>query len=136
MANDVPVVSKTEQVLVGCKLPHGLYLDLRDKLGNLVERFRLPGNASFTLPNPNRKFKNPTTVSGDTFTPIPKKFWEEWYGLNKNHPAVKSGAIYFAKDRNSAYDMASEHEKENVGFDKIDPDKHGVNKMDDENKPR
>lgn len=129
--------STPASVIIGCKLPHGLYLDLRNDAGDIVARYKLAGNANFSLPNPERKFKGVDTSAtfGDTLNTIPKAHWEEWRKRNKDHAALRSGAIYVAKDRDDALAQAREHQTENVGFDKIDPKKHGVQKLDDRAKP-
>ena len=124
-----------ETVLVGCKLPHGIYLDLHDGAGNIKARVKLPGNASYTLPNPDRKFQNPTVVYGDTFTSVDKAHWEAWKALHADHPALTSGAIYASANKNDAESKAKAHEHENVGFNKLDPRKHGVAKLGSEAKP-
>lgn len=125
--------SKT--VLVGCKLPHGLYLDLRDKGGNLVARQKLPGASNFTLPNPERKMQPTSTVHGDTITPIPVDHWEAWLKQNADHPAVRNGAIYARAKREDAEAQALEHERQNIGFNKVNPASLGVKKLSDDNKP-
>ena len=124
-----------ETILVGCKLPHGIYLDLRDGAGNISARVKLPGNAHYTLPNPDRKFKNPETVHGDTFTQVDKAHWDAWIKLHGDHPALRSGAIYSAAKKEEAIGKAKEHEFEDVGFNKIDPNKQGITKLDGNSKP-
>jgi hypothetical protein len=124
-----------ETIIVGCKLPHGLYLDTRLPNGDIKNRVKLPGVASFTMPNENRKFQNPQLTAGDTLTRVDKEHWDEWIGLHADHPAVRSGAIYAAAKKDDAVAMAKEHQKDNVGFDKIDPKKHGVTKLDESPKP-
>lgn len=139
---EAPNSSTTEttgkiNVVVGCKLPHGLYLDLRNAAGDIIARHKLAGNAGFSLPNPERKFKQVDTSStfGDTMNIIPKDHWDEWRKRNKDHAALRSGAIYVAKDHQDALAQAREHQGDNVGFDKIDPKRHGVAKLDDRPKP-
>ena len=126
-----------ESVIIGCKLPHGLYLDLHDKNNNLTARVKLPGNAGFTLPNKDRKFKNPDTVYGDTLTPVSKEHWDAWLKIHHDHPSVLNGSIYAAAKQEDAKAKARNHEDENVGFDKLDPDKpeHGVKKLNNANMP-
>lgn len=131
-----PKTETKKTVIVGCKLPHGLYLDLRDEQGNIIARQKLPGCANFMLPNPKRKFIGTPTVHGDTLTPIPADHWEAWQKKNKNHPALRSGAVYAAANRDDATAQAAEHETQNVGFNRIDPEKQlGVKKMTDEDNP-
>ena len=123
-------VKSTEKIIVGCKLPHGLYLDLRDAAGNIKARVKLPGVAGYTLPNPDRKFQNPETINGDTLTPVDKDHWDAWIKQHADHPAVLSGAIYARAKRDDAVATAREHQKDNVGFDKVDPNNYGVKKLD------
>lgn len=137
MANETssPAAAANETVVIACKLPHGLYLDLLDAGGNLRARHKLTGVAGFTLPNPDRKFQNPNTEFAHTLNIIPKKHWDEWFALHQNHPAILSGAIMVAPKRNDALAMAREHEREAVGFEKVDPKKEGVSKLSDAPKP-
>ena len=128
-------MAKNEFVVIGCKLPHGLYLDLLDKAGNLRERHKLQGCAGFTLPNPDRHFKNPETTNGSTLNIIPKDFWDEWYDKHKEHPALASGAIYMAAKKEDAVARSREVEKETTGFEKLDPKKEGITKLNDKDKP-
>ncbi|MEN6533960.1 MAG: hypothetical protein ABFD89_09885 [Bryobacteraceae bacterium] len=124
-----------ETVIIGCKLPHGLYLDIHDKAGNLKSRVKLPGCAGFTLPNPDRKFQNPETVHGDTLTAVDKDHWEEWWLNHSEHPAITSGAIYMAAKRSDAESIAKEHEHDDVGFSKVDPNKEPVKKLNGNDRP-
>lgn len=124
-------------VLIGCKLPHGLYLDLLDKVGNIKARVKLLGNANFTLPNPDRKFKGVNTEAtfGDTINPVDKDHWDAWIKTHADHPAILSGAIYMAMKQEDALAKAKEHQNEDVGFNKVDPTKEGIKKMDDKTNP-
>ena len=115
-----------DKVLIGCKLPHGLYLDLRDNRGEIKARVKLPGVAGFTLPNPDRKFKNPTTEHGHTITPVDRDHWEAWKKAYPDFPALLSGAVYEANKREDAIAIAAEHEHVNVGFNKGNPKEFGV----------
>jgi hypothetical protein len=124
-----------EKVLIGCKLPHGLYLDLHDKNNTLIARVKITGCAGFTLPNPDRKFQNPVTVHGDAFTLVDKAHWEEWLKVHASHPAVLNGAIYASAKQVDAEAKAKEHETEDVGFNKVDPKNFGVQKLDGKDAP-
>jgi hypothetical protein len=132
-AKPIEQAKSNDKVIVGCKLPHGLYLDLYDKNGNLKARVKLPGVAGYTLPNPDRKFVNPELTHGDTLTGVDRGHWEAWHEQHRDHPALLSGAIYAKAKREDAVAVAKEHQVENVGFDKIDPTKHGVKKLDPKN---
>lgn len=124
-----------ENVIIGCKLPHGIHLDLYDKHNNLVARHSLAGNASFSLPNPDRKFQNAPLIHGDAFTSIPKEHWDAWLKIHSDHPSVLSGGIYAAAKKEDAQAQARNHEGDNIGFNKVDPKTLGVEKLDDKPKP-
>jgi hypothetical protein len=123
-------------VLVGCKLPHGLNLDLYDAGNNLKHRQKLRGIMGFHIPNPDRKFVNPETSFGHTITPVPRAHWDAWLEKNKNHPAIVNGFIYVAKSQSDAVAIAKEHENELTGAEQLDPKKQGdVVKLDEDPRP-
>lgn len=124
-----------EKVIVGCKLPHGIYLDLHDSGNNLTAREKLPGIASFTLPNSDRKFKNPDLTNGATLTPIDKDHWLAWLKIHHDHPAVKNGAIFVANKPEEAARAATERNGQDFGFEKLKMDANGVTKLNDLSRP-
>lgn len=124
----------SESVLVACKLPHGLNLDLYD--GNVLRsRVKLSGIMGFRIPNPDRKFVNPETYAGHSITSVPRAHWEEWYATHKSHPAVVNGFVYVSKTRDDAQAQAKEREKERTGFEQLDPTKQAVHPLDRDPRP-
>lgn len=94
--------------VVGCKLPHGLHLDLKGKDG--TTRFTLKGNNASRI------------VGGYGLTEgIPTDFMQEWLKRNKEHPAVKAGAIFMHTDGASAESRAKEGREIRTGLEPIDP---------------
>lgn len=94
--------------VVGCKLPHGLHLDLKGKDGTV--RFTLKGNNASRI------------VGGYGLTEnIPTDFMTEWLKRNKDHPAVKAGAVFMHTDGASAEARAKEGRSNTTGFEAIDP---------------
>lgn len=131
----------SEIVLVCCKLPHGLNLDLYSdaidgaRVPALRARVKLPGIMKFHIPNDDRKFVNPEVYKGHTITEVPRKHWEEWAERNKNHPALVNGFIFVSKTEADAKAQASERQKELTGFEQLDPKKQGVQKFDADPRP-
>jgi hypothetical protein len=124
----------SENVLVACKLPHGLNLDLYD--GKVLRsRVKLSGIMAFRIPNPDRKFVNPEVYAGHTITSVPRAHWEEWHEKHKSHPSVVNGFIYVSKTRDDAQAQAKEREKEQTGFEQLDPTKQSVRQLDNDPRP-
>ena len=127
-----------ESVIVMCKLPHGLVLQVGDK------RVNLRGSANYLQPNPKRKFVAPEIVFADSLNVVDKKFWEDWNAMilksfpdpfNKGKhtfqpllpgPNGECPAIYVGKDRDEAKGMAKDMEKVRCGFEALVPKEHGV----------
>lgn len=101
---------KTEvlNVVVGCRLPHGLIIELAQKGKKDTEKLRLAGRKHSNLKNA------PYGV-----TAVPKDFMDEWLKRNKKFPALESGAILVAADEVSLEAMFREHEKRRIGFEQM-----------------
>ena len=130
----------SETVLVSCKLPHGLNLDIHeDHVGAgvppLKARVKIPGIMAFRIPNPDRKFINPETYLGHTVTEVPRRHWEEWLAKNKNHPAVTRGFIFVSTNEKDARAEARERQSETTGFEQLDPKRMGVRPLDGDPRP-
>lgn len=120
MASNSPVQQPTQvksnsgsHVVVGCKLPHGLHLDINEP-GKPLRRVTLKGtNAS-------------NVVGGYGITPqVPQQFFEEWMRLNKELPAVKSGLIFATANVDSATGKAEDHKKLKNNLEPLDPNNPG-----------
>lgn len=99
-------------VVVGCKLPHGVILEHPMDRTNKVE---LSG-------------KNKSLIVGADYasTEVDADFWEQWSAVNKEFPALKSGAIFVAKSAADAAVVARETLDRKTGFEAMDPKSHGV----------
>lgn len=107
-----------ETVIVGCKLPNGLVLEVGDK------RVNLRGSAHYLQPNPKRKFKNPEVLFADSITLVDKAFWDAWVKrVGAQFAPIKSGAIYASPNKDDATARAMETEKIVTGLEPIDPEK-------------
>lgn len=104
-------------VLVGCKLPNGLHLEVN---GTTVV---LKGRAQFLIPNKDRRFKNPEIIEGDSFTIVPRDFAEAWFKAHENYPPVKNNMVYMVENRADAGAVADETRDVKTGLEKLDTTK-------------
>ena len=111
-------------VIVGCKLPHGLVLNLP----NSKVRVTLNGANSGTVIGLDGKVMRGTCG----YTPVDEGFIAQWLKLYGETTMVKKQMIFVQKNEGSAKAMGAELEKEKTGFEAVDPAKPGVsgiNKM-------
>lgn len=90
---------------IGCKLPHGIVLEH-------------PLNPSVTV---ELKGLNKATIIGadHATTQVDEDFWGAWEAVNEEFPALKSGAIFVAKNASDASAMAKEFKDRKTGFEKM-----------------
>lgn len=93
-------------VTVGCKLPHGLIIEV--------------GNVAVTL-----KGKNSSNVIGGygLTEDVDRDFFEKWLAANKDSAAVKNNLIFAQERATNARAEAKEKAKVKNGFEGIDPNK-------------
>ena len=103
-------IAKT--VLIGCKLPHGLILDHPLDVSKKVELAGL----------------NKAIIIGAdcATTPVDGEFWETWKTVHKDHPAIKSGAIFEARTTEEVKAKAKELKEEKTGFEPMSQEAMGV----------
>lgn len=105
-------------VTVGCKLPHGLHLDL-------------PGMGRVTLKGLNSS----AIINGHGLTHnVDGEFFDAWMQIYKDHPAVVGGFIFaHVKDADVTAE-AKDRAGEKTGLEPLDPGKPGadVTKMTDD----
>ena len=99
-------------VLIGCKLPHGLILDHPLDVSKKVELAGL----------------NKAIIIGAdcATTPVDGEFWETWKTVHKDHPAIKSGAIFEARTTEEVKAKAKELKEEKTGFEAMPQEAMGV----------
>lgn len=123
----------TATVVVGCKLPHGLHLDLFEKRtinevtmggSKAVEQYfqtgqrvTLNGTASLPGQGPRAAMRNGFAITRG----VPKDFWDRWYAHNKTLPAVVNGLIVAEDSVSRVADAAKERKNEKTGQERIDP---------------
>lgn len=95
-------------MVIGCKLPQGIILEHPQDTENTV-----------TLNGLNRAL----IIGADyATTEVDADFWGAWIDSNKDFPAVKSGAIFAAKNIASVASMAKEFEERKTGLEGMVPD--------------
>lgn len=105
-------------VTVGCKLPHGLILDHPLDPDKKVEL----------------KGKNGSLIIGAEYgtTEVDGEFWETWKTVHKDFPALRSGAIFEARNASELTAVAAELEDEKTGFEAMPQEAMGVKVADKE----
>jgi hypothetical protein len=95
-------------VVVGCKLPHGITIEH-------------PMDPTKTV---DIKGKNKSPIIGAEYaiTEVDGDFWDQWIAVNKEFPAVKSGAIFAAKSQGDAASVADEFKARETGFEPMRTD--------------
>lgn len=122
-------------VYVGCRLPHGLKLQLtkpreevENVLGGGVRKFvihRRTGDVyklhGIAL-QPGQVPSFPI-VNGAAITKIPAAFWAKWLEQNESLDVVKNRLVFAQSTMDSARSEAHELKKEKTGMEPINPDK-------------
>ena len=94
--------------IVGCKLPHGIVLEAPLDPSKSVE---LKG------------LNNVTIVGADyATTEVDADFMEQWVAANQDFPALKSGAIFIAKNASDATAIGEEFKERETGFEPMRTD--------------
>jgi hypothetical protein len=95
-------------VSVGCKLPHGLHLDV--------------GDVRVTLAGTNAA----QVIGGYGITEnVDKDFFDKWMSLNRESAAVKGGFIFAHDKAEHVKGKAAERKDVRNGFEGLDPKKPG-----------
>lgn len=93
-------------VTVGCKLPHGIHMDLDGK------RVTLNGSNSSNV------------IGGHGITEnVDKEFFDKWVAQRKDSPMVKNGLVFAHERSGNAQAEAKEKAKTKTGFEGLDQDK-------------
>ena len=96
-------------VVVGCRLPHGLLLQV-----DAIE---------IELKGANRS----EIIGGDCgYTTVDADVWAKWVELYKDFAPLKNGALFAVKDEAGAKAKAKEVAKEKTGFEGASQNESGV----------
>jgi len=103
-----------KQIVIGCRLPHGIVLRNPLKPEDTVE-----------LAGVNKAL----IIGADhATTPVDAEFWETWKIAHKDFAPLKSGAIFEAKSESEAKAVAKELKDEKTGFEKMPSDEKSLKK--------
>jgi hypothetical protein len=95
-------------VTVGCKLPHGIHMDVAGK--------RITLNGANTS----------NVIGGHGITEnVDKEFFDKWKDMHKESPMIKNELIFAHDKADSAKAQAKANEGNETGFEGINPDKPG-----------
>ena len=104
-------------VIVACRLPHGLQASIFDEEGNAVTHEFKGLNSVSIVGVPD------DVVYGKT--EVPQEFWDAWLEQNKGTDMVRNGFVFAdAKEANVAAKAKSG--AKNTGFEPMQPDADGV----------
>lgn len=115
---DTPTdTASNETCVVGCKLPHGLNLDLeirpgdkKKKVAPVTQRIKLNGANSSHI------------IGGYGLTQaVPKALFLAWLTKNSALPFVRNGSVFMETSETRARDAARERRGEKTGMEPIDP---------------
>ena len=116
------------EVVIGCKLPHGLILELINKPPKDPKEQVLqpaPTGRRVTLKGANSMRIDLRAAQGVhpyATTRIDKAFWDAWLAENKNLTFVTNGLVFEAKDDASAKSIAKERKDERTGLEALNQD--------------
>lgn len=103
----------SDDILIACKLPYGLHLDLGK------QRITLKGAGT------SEKVGSFFSISSEAYglTKVPRDFWESWLKLNNNLASVKNGYIFASESKKDLNAEAAEKSNLKTGLERIDPNK-------------
>lgn len=104
--------SSSKTVVVGCKLPNGLHMDV----GKDNERVRVTLNGA----NHSR------IIGGYGLTEVDSDFWDAWFKDHQKFPPVMNGEIFVQSTHKRAESHAQDHAELESGFEPINPQKPGA----------
>lgn len=117
-----PTAPSSNTVVVGCKLPNGLIVDLCDPgVNEHGQKIMIPRRQPVTFKGANSS----NIVGGFGLTDVDADFWEAWVKQNAKFPALVNGLIFAQERRDRAADNAMDHADAKSGFEGINPDRPG-----------
>lgn len=134
---DVDVTKSADMVQVGCKLPHGLIMEVPEPgtmegidpvSGRVIKvqgRKPSPVGERYILKGAN-SMRRSDKAQGQfpyAITAIPKEFWERWLARYKDAPFVKNGFVFMEPSLKDAQASAKEKLKEATGMEAMAQEK-------------
>lgn len=110
-------------VVIGCRHPCGIVLDLTNNSGQIV-KVKLNGQ------NSAQEGREIIILSERDYgmTDVDVEFWNKWKELYKDFPPLKTGMIFEAKDERDAKAIHKELMKEETGHEPMPQTIPGIEK--------
>lgn len=126
MANETKEIKKST-IIVCCKLPNGILLELGSEETGDHESVKLAGSAHYQMPSDTRKFKNPELLDGGySITIVDKDFWDAWEAKHKNFVPLRRGLIFTSANRNEAQAQSRDNAENKTDLEQVKPKSFGV----------
>jgi hypothetical protein len=128
-----------DTVVVACKLPHGMHLEVRNPAGMVEKRVTINGARLKTSATGRELNTHETTDDfgkgyGLTFN-VPADFWARWSKENADYPPFARGFIFAQDNPVEAKAQAREMSDLQTGFEPLSQSKlpGGLSKFDPKN---
>lgn len=96
-------------ITIGCRLPHGIVLEVGDKLVNI------------------KGLNSSMIIGADHFAnEVDASFWKAWSEANADSRLLSSGALFSASNEKEAKAKAKDLKSVKTGLEPVDPDSMGV----------
>lgn len=111
-------------ILIGCRLPHGIVLEVENAVSKEITKVALNGQNK----SPAFEYTDIIVLQRGHFglTEVDAGFWEKWLASHEDFAPLKSKAIFVAKDERSAKAQAAELRDQSTGFEAVAQDAGGV----------
>lgn len=111
----------TDTVIVGCKLKHGIWLEVGyDPVtgirGEKYQRVKINGANQMLKPGDLHTADGVGLTTG-----VSKDLWDEWLKTHRNLPYVVNGLLFASPEMKSAKAEATEIETEKTGMEPLRP---------------
>ena len=109
-------VNGTATVVIGCKLPNGLILEMGKVNDENYQRVILNGSNARRVLGPDA-----VVIAGYGLTTIAKDFWDAWRKKNSKLKFVRDGHVFEHTTEASARDHAKDMAGLRTGLEPVDP---------------
>ena len=112
-------IGSSLRITIGCRLPHGLTISHPNP--DVKQKVTLAGVHSSKLVDRTGK-----PAASYVTTEVDAELWEAWKTAYRDFAALKSGAIFEARNEQEAKIKANDLRKEKTGFEPMAPDAQNV----------
>jgi hypothetical protein len=118
------------EVLIGCKLPNGIILELMPLPPTVVKDQQLypaPAGKRVELKGANslRTHRRQVSMAVHPYavTRVDKAFWDEWFERNKELEFIRKGLVFVAQTERDFNAIAKENAAKTTGMEALNPEK-------------